>query len=214
MSSPLPNVGPSPTPSPIRELSLAELIRDRGAPLIEALEAVVTGATSHADSTASWALATAVELNLGHDRSLAVRETARLHEVGKLYAGADLLARPEEALGPTDLRRVHEHAEAGSRLAEGAGVPSEACVWLRHALERYDGAGLPDRLHGAAIPLESRIIRVACAFATSLPRAAESPEWRYSPRILALTELRARGGGELDRGVVETLAAVVERIAG
>ena len=86
-----------------------------------------------------------------------------------------------------------------------------ACGWLRYSLERYDGTGQPDGLFGGAIPLESRIIRTACAFATGLSSAALSDEWSGAPSVLALAEVRAAAGTALDRGAVEALAAVLQR---
>jgi HD-GYP domain-containing protein (c-di-GMP phosphodiesterase class II) len=216
MSSPPPNADPSPAPSgatPAGDESEtpAELVRERGEPLLDALEERVPGSRSHADATASWALAISVELGLGRERSLAVRETARLHDVGKVYAEAELLERPAQELDADAARRLDGHAAIGSRLAEGAGVPAAACGWLRYSRERYDGGGLPDGLFGGAIPLESRIIRTACAFATRLARAGSSPEWGAAPALLAIAELRAAAGTALDRGAVEALAAVLDR---
>jgi HD-GYP domain-containing protein (c-di-GMP phosphodiesterase class II) len=216
MSSLPRNADPSPALNPAAGEDfrlLADLVRERGEPLLEALETRLPGSRPHSDATASWALAIAVELGLGRERSLAIRETARLHDVGKVYAHADLLTRPEDELDHEQLHELHAHAALGSRLAEGAGVPPAACGWLRYSLENYDGTGQPDGLFGGAIPLESRIIRTACSFAAATSRAAGSREWSGAPALLAIAQLRAVAGTQLDRGAVEALATVIDRRA-
>lgn len=200
------------TPSEVRpEELVAPLTRERGEPLVTALEEAFPGARAHADATASWALAIAVERGLERERCLAVREAARLHDVGWVYVPDELAARPFEELSAEEARRVEAHADAGGRLAEGAGVPAPACVWLRHSRERYDGEGVPEGLFGGAIPVESRIIRTACAFDAALDRATRSPDPPPDPRAAAIESLRAAAGSELDPQAVEALARILAR---
>jgi HD-GYP domain-containing protein (c-di-GMP phosphodiesterase class II) len=179
--------------------------------LLDALTQRLPGAREHAEGAASWALAIAVELGLEREGCLAIRETARLHDVGKVYADAELLALPESELDAEQAARLDRHAEAGSRLAQGAGIPAEACGWLRSARERYDGAGIPDGLFGGAIPLASRIIRAACAFELELAAASKLADPEESPSGAAVMRLHSLAGTEIDRGAVEALAAVLER---
>lgn len=214
MSLPHPNDAPSPEPAEGVNADVAALTRERGAPLLEGLEERIPGSREHADGTASWALAIAVELGLEPERCLAVREAARLHEIGNLYTDAELLAKLPDQLSDDDARRVEAHAEAGGRLAEGAGVPSAPCIWIRHSRERFDGSGVPDGLYGGAIPIESRIIRAACAFETSLHRIEHAPERPKRPSSTALAELQAAAGTELDPATVEALVRILARASG
>ncbi len=208
MSSDLPSDAPSPEPN-IGDF--AEQIRERGEPLLVALEERIPGSLARAEAAATWALVIAVDLGLGRERSMAVREATRLSEIGKVYADAELLSKPEAELSAEQRRRLDGHGAIGSSLAEGAGVPPEACGWIRYSRERYDGGGEPEGLFGGAIPLESRIISTARAFEACLERASNSPEGSAVPMVLAVTELRAAAGTELDRGAVEALAAAVGR---
>ncbi len=214
MSSDPPSAAPSDAnPAETAGPALADDVARLGEPLLDALGKRLPSAPKHAAATSSWALAIAVELGLDRDRCLAIRETARLHDIGKVYAAAGLLAVPETDLDDEGRRRLDAHAEAGFRLAQGAGLPSEACGWLRHTRERYEGGGLPDGLFGGAIPLESRIIRAACAFDVELSRAAGSGS-DQPPSNVAIAKLRARTGTELDRGTVEALGSVLQRTTG
>lgn len=216
MSSPPPNGDPSPAPSGTGASGGAAtgggevpaLIAERATPLLQALEQRLPGSLRHADGTASWALAISAELGLDRARCLSVRETARLHEIGKLYAEAALLERPEEELSPQEHRRLDAGADAGSQLAAGAGVPAAACAWIRHSRERFDGSGVPDGLFGGAIPLESRIIRTACAFDRAL---AGGSEGSATAPAGALTAISGSAGTELDPQTVEALSRVLAR---
>ena len=169
MSSDRPSGDPSPAPSVgggDPDSDLARIARGRGASLLEALEERAPGSRQHADATASFAFALAVELGQARGRAEAIREAARLHEVGGIYGG--------------------DHA-AGAQLARGAGVPDVACEWIAATGERFDGEG-PRGLAGEQISLEARIIRAACACdragadAEALRTAADQ---ELDPRVVA-----------------------------
>ena len=197
-------------PAPNLEPGLAALVGTRGATLLDGLERHLPGSRDHADGTASYAFAAAVELGLERGHAEAVRETARLHEVGKVYVPAAVLAKLPEELTPEESAQVESHFAKGAELARGAGVPDPAAAWIEAAGERYDGAGLGGLARGQ-VPLESRIVRAACAFDRALAAgAATSPAERHRA---AIQELRSAAGSELDPLVVEVLASIVERAA-
>jgi putative two-component system response regulator len=216
MSSQPHSGGPSPEAEPSAgsgggALSEATETRLRGEPLLDGLEAHIPGAREHADATAAYAFAVAVEIGIGREECELIRETARLHDVGKLYLPAWMLAEPPGQLSDSEREQLHSHEELGQKVALGAGAPEAACAWILHCRERFDGSG-PGGLAGEGIPLASRIIRVACAYETLLAeQPAETPD---EARHAALAWLRAAGGAELDPALVEALARVVQRAAG
>jgi len=143
MSSDHPTEDPSsPADPPVDDPALAEVIREHGEPLLEAIEAELPGSTDRADAAGAYALATAVGLGFTRIQAELCRQTARLADVGKIY-------------GPVDI-----HHEAGAQLARGAGVPGIACEWLLGVAEHYDRSGLGEQ-SGAEIPVFSRIVRAA-----------------------------------------------------
>ena len=186
----------------------ADLVRERGSDLLEALEARLPGSRAHGDRAASWALAMAVEMALDRERALALRETGRLHAIGMLYLPNELLGRAEWELGAEDLRRYDEQADFAARLAAGAGIPPAPTAWLAHWRERYDGRGRLGLL-GGAIPAESRVIRTACAYDACLEsaRAAGDPD----PGGRARSWLAGLAGAELDPAAIAALEAVLNR---
>ena len=193
------------------ELSLATLIRARGAAVLQGLEHHLPGSHHHADGTASYTFAAAVELGLERDHAEAVRETARLHEIGKIYVPRSALEKHAHELTPDERALLSSHFAYGAELARGAGIPQEACEWLHATQERFDGRG-PAGLAGEMIPLESRIIRVACTCdaltSTSVNGAPVSQR-----HLLVIGELQRASGHELDPRVIDALSSVLGRAA-
>ena len=77
---------------------------------------------------------------------------------------------------------------------------------MRHAHERWDGDGYPDRLRRDDIPLASRII-FACdaynAMTSDRPYRDALRPW------LAVSELREGAGGQFDPDVVDALVSAL-----
>ncbi len=196
------------------EFSLASLVRMRGASLVDALEAHLPGSREHAEATASYAFAIAVEL--GHDRSHAelVREAAKLHDVGKVYVPRELLMTDPSKLSPDRRAEFERHHEAAHGLARGAGIPEQVCGWILRVREQFDGHG-PEGLTADGIPIESRIARVACAcdLVLSTPAFASDGPALGGRRRMVLEELRGGAGSILDPRVVDAMVAVLERAA-
>ena len=210
-----PSGAPSRDAEPADEASdpdLADLVRERGAVLLDALDAHWRGAREHADATASYAFGAAVELRFERESAEAIREAARLHEAGMIYVPSEVLsARPEDrdAAGQALIEAQPGYA---AELARGAGVPARACEWIAATAERFDGRG-PAGLAGERVPLEARIIRVACACDRVL--TAPRPHPQASPaehRATAFATLHASGGRELDPRVVAALTGMLDRI--
>lgn len=206
--SDVPSPGTDPLPS---ERALAALVRMRGAPLLDALEHHYEGSREQAEAASAYAFVAAVELGMPRADSEVTREAAKLHDVGRVYVPAEVLAKPAWRRSRDEGAHVQAHHEWGAELARGAGVPDQICEWIRAGGERYDGRG-PRGVAGAAIPLQSRISRVAYACYAALTHSAEEPEQAdpTHPRR-AGDVLRASAGHELDPGVVEALASALER---
>src|SRR5688572_838330 len=196
MSSDPLNAGRSPTADePPADRGLAELVRLRGAPLLEALESHLPGSRDHADATGSYAFAAAVGVGLDRAAAELCRETAKLHDVGMVYVPAGAMRVSFESWDAEQRAAFDAHYEAGARLALGAGIPDDVCGWLLQIRERFDGAG-PDGLAGDAIPVAARLTRAACAADTVLAFAKES-ESLEERRVRAAALLRGAAGAEL-----------------
>jgi HD-GYP domain-containing protein (c-di-GMP phosphodiesterase class II) len=206
-----PSGGPSPAaddPGREPELGLASVVRLRGIALIEALERHVPGAREHAEAAGSYAFAAAARLGLERGRAEAIREAAKLHDIGLVYIGANTLLKGAEQLDEDERGALALHPETGAQLAHGAGIPDEVCEWLRRWGENFDGSGAGG-FAGEDIPLESRIIHAACRCDAALAAPAPGPGREEA----AASHLRGLAGSVLDPGVAETIAAVLDRSA-
>ena len=196
------------------EPGLAACVKAGGSELLDAVERHLPSSRDHADGTAAYAFAAAVELELERHHAEAVREAARLHEVGNVYVPAAVLAKPPGELTPEDRALLDSRFASGAELARGAGIPDRVCEWIGALGERFDGSG-PAGLAGERIPIESRVVRVACACDTALAAPVPAPGGA-SPderRRIAVHALHAAAGYELDPRVTAALAAMLERAA-
>ena len=102
-----------------------------------------------------------------------------------------------------DVERVsiENHVQTGRSILAAAGLEEEA-VWVYHHHEHVDGSGYPDGIGGSAIPLESRVIRVADAFEAM---TGSRPYSSARPPDDAFAELVRGVGTQFDATCVEAL---------
>jgi diguanylate cyclase (GGDEF)-like protein len=158
----------------------------------------------HVQSVAEAAVAVGGALGLGGEALEELRLAARLHDVGKLAIPDTVLQKP----GPLDVEEwtfIKEHTVIGERILAAAPPWKRVASIVRATHERWDGAGYPDGLADAAIPLAARIIAVCDAFsAMTSPR----PYRDEVTRDAALEELRLCSGTQFDPEVVEVFCRV------
>jgi HD-GYP domain-containing protein (c-di-GMP phosphodiesterase class II) len=160
----------------------------------------------HSDDVVDLSHAVGELLGLGSASLLELEFAARLHDVGKIQVPDAVLNKPGP-LEPHENEVIRCHATWGSEtLSRIPGLEAVATI-VRFHHERWDGAGYPDGLSGARIPLASRIISVCDAYGAMTRdrpyRAALDPRE-------ALGEIRAGSGTQFDPAVVQ---ALVEALA-
>ena len=118
----------------------------------------------HAAATSVYAADLAHEMKLDDTHSDRLRMAGLLHNIG-------LFGLPEEMLLATGQlnsiarSRLDEHAARGEEALSAISEFKEIASWVRWHHERPDGRGYPDKLRGAWIPLEAKILSVAQAYA-------------------------------------------------
>jgi HD-GYP domain-containing protein (c-di-GMP phosphodiesterase class II) len=126
---------------------------------------------------------------------------ARLHDVGKIGV-PDAVLRKQGPLEGAEWEIMRQHPAWGAEmLCRVPGLKRVSRI-VRHAHERWDGEGYPDRLRREDIPLASRII-LACdaynAMTSDRPYRDALRPW------IAVSELREGAGGQFDPDVVDAL---------
>src|SRR3954454_12246284 len=191
-----------------REDSVVAARRAALAMATAALDARDPDTAEHSDEVVMLCDALAARLGIeGRDREHLLT-AARLHDVGKVAGPHEILAKPA-TLDPREWEIMREHTVTGERIL--CSVPELAPVApiVRHAHERYDGAGYPDGLAGDEIPLASRVILCADAF-----HAIRSDRPYRAARSVdeALQELLANAGRQFDPDVAASLVSGVQDV--
>ncbi len=131
---------------------------------------------------------------------------AVLHDVGKIGIPDGVLLKPGR-LDAAELAVMRAHTTAGAAILAGSGHAllqlAEAVALTHH--ERWDGAGYPRGLRGAAIPLSGRIVAVADVFDALTYARPYKAAW---PVADAVAEIAWQAGRQFDPAVVAAFLAV------
>jgi GAF domain-containing protein len=160
---------------------------------------------THSDEVVRLARMVGERMGLGQDQLHELEFAARLHDVGKIGIPDAVLRKPGPLEGAEwEIMRQHP-AWGADMLRRVPGLKRVAWV-VRHAHERWDGDGYPDRLRESDIPLASRII-LACdaynAMTSDRPYRDALRPW------VAISELREGAGGQFDPEVVDALVGAL-----
>ena len=157
----------------------------------------------HIERVSRYSTLLAYHVGLDADRCELIRLASPLHDIGKIGISDRILLKPG-ALSREERRAMEDHAELGHVLLAGSGQAllelAAEIAWTHH--ERFDGAGYPRGLAGAAIPIEGRIVAVADVFDALTSERVYRPE---VPVREALTLMRAGRATQFDPGVLDLL---------
>lgn len=168
--------------------------------LVHALEAKDAYTSGHSNRVSRYAVKTAVRLGLTDTRLEQLRLGGELHDIGKIGTREDILNKPG-ALTAEEFEHIKTHTVLGERiLAPFFGESRMVLDIVRSHHERMDGAGFPDGVPAATLPLEARIVAVVDAFDAMTTNRAYRPS--RSPGE-AFDELRRCAHSHFDADVVE-----------
>jgi HD-GYP domain-containing protein (c-di-GMP phosphodiesterase class II) len=160
------------------------------------------------DGVAEMAPAIAMGLGVPKDETEAARQTALLHDVGKVAIPDEILHKPGP-LTESEWEFMRRHTLIGERIISAAPALATVAKIVRSTHERFDGGGYPDGLAGEGIPLIARVVAVCDAYdAMVTKRSYQEP----CDRASAIAELKRCAGGQFDPGVVKAFVGVLEAI--
>ncbi len=190
------------------------LLEENALEAVQSLNATVDAKDSytagHSQRVQQIALRVGEELGLTSERLDALRFAGLFHDIGKLRVPDAILAKPG-ALTPEEYELIKRHPEDGATIIGHIGRLREAVPVIRHHHERWDGTGYPDRLAGAAIPVEASVVGLADAW------DAMTTERPYSGALSverAAEEIRNGRGTQFSPDVVDAFFAVLRRRPG
>lgn len=147
------------------------------------------------------------KLGLAEDELEVLGYVARVHDVGMLAVGDDLVLSSRRWT-EQERRRVETHPRDGVRVLQPIEFASRANEIILSHHEYFDGHGYPRGLSGEEIPLAARILAVVDAFeAMTLGR----PYRDAIPEAEALAEVKRCSGTQFDPRVVKEFERLIAR---
>jgi len=153
----------------------------------------------HQQRVAQLARSIAQELELDADRIDGLRLGATIHDIGKIYLPAEILAKPAK-LTDIEYELIKSHAQVGYDILKDIEFPWPIADIAHQHHERLDGSGYPQGLKGDEICLEARIVAVADVVEAM---ASHRP---YRPSLgvdAALQEIKSKRGKFYDPDAVD-----------
>ncbi len=114
----------------------------------------------HQQRVSRLACAIGQEMGLKSEQIHVIRIASLLHDLGKIFIPAEILAKPGE-LSEVEFSMVKAHPDADYQILKTIDFSCAIAEIVYQHHERLDGSGYPLGLKGDAIHLESKIIAVA-----------------------------------------------------
>jgi HD-GYP domain-containing protein (c-di-GMP phosphodiesterase class II) len=171
---------------------------------VRAIDARDPYTARHSEKVAGYAVALAHALDLPPADCQRIHLAGLLHDVGKVGLERSILHKPGK-LTDAEWAQVREHPALSAHIIGAVSRFAPYVAGARHHHERFDGAGYPDGLAGAAIPLDARILAVADAY------DAMTSDRSYRPALShdeAIRRLEADAGVQFDPACVRVFAAL------
>jgi HD-GYP domain-containing protein (c-di-GMP phosphodiesterase class II) len=153
-------------------------------------------------------MAPAIAMGLGVPKGETemARQTALLHDVGKVAIPDEILHKPGP-LTESEWDFMKRHTVIGERIISAAPALATVARIVRSTHEHFDGSGYPDGLSGEAIPLIARVVAVCDAYDAMVTKR---PYQEACDRSHAIAELQRCAGAQFDPGVVKAFVSVLE----
>lgn len=162
---------------------------------------------SHAAQVATYAVAIAEEMALPPERVEIVRQSAYLHDIGKIAIPESILHKPDK-LTDDEYAFIKKHAEIGADFIETSHGLRHLAPFIRYHHERWDGKGYPDGLAGDEIPLEARILNVCDSIEAM---ASDRPYHQAMSTGEIVDEVVRCAGTQFDPAVAKAFIRIAER---
>jgi putative two-component system response regulator len=178
--------------------------------LANAVEAKDVQTEHHCERLALLAGRLGMRIGLEPAELDAVTYGALLHDVGKIGVPDHILAK-QGPLTEDEWALVRRHPEIGERICAPLRSFAAFGPIIRHHHERWDGAGYPGALRGAAIPIGARIVGIVDAF----DAITHDRPYRHARTLdHALESLAAEAGHHFDPDLTRVFADEIALMAG
>jgi putative nucleotidyltransferase with HDIG domain len=187
--------------------AIQQLNNDLFATLAKVFDAHDPYVGGHAAQVAAYAVAIAQEMQLPTDRIEIIRQSAYLHDIGKIAIPDAILHKPDR-LTEQEYQFVKKHSDIGADFVDTSLGLKHLAPFIRHHHERWDGAGYPQGLAAEEIPLEARILNI-CDSVEAM--ASDRPYHRAMSVTQIIEEVNRCAGRQFDPQVVAAFIRVTEQ---
>lgn len=160
----------------------------------------------HQKRVASLTRALSRKIGLSQDRTEGVFVAATLHDIGKIYVPAEILAKPG-LLTPVEYNLIKEHARLGYEILKSIEFPWPVAEIVYQHHEHLDGSGYPRGLKGEEILLEARILCVA-DFVEAI--SSHRPYRVALGSKVAIADIHSESGRFFDSAIVDACVNLFE----
>lgn len=184
---------------------VSEVIIERQRAAVDALLATThslnPAVALHQQAAGLLAARMAREAGLSEELIVAVELSGYVHDIGLNGVDPRIIDK-EEPLTEDEVRILQLHPYRGAVILERIPCLAAWAHIVRSHHERVDGSGYPDRLSGAEIPFESRLLAVADSFVSM----TTTQRWRGIVSPFAAVQEIVRGvGSQYDEDAVQSL---------
>jgi len=174
--------------------------------LVNSLEAKDAYTKGHSEQVAYYTVLMGKKMGLSERELEALRNTAYLHDLGKLGIKDSILLKPTR-LTPEEMQIIRRHSAITVEILEPLNMRKEELDACLYHHERMDGKGYPKGLRGEEIPRYARMIAVADAFSAMI---SERPYSKAMEKEEAMAELKRNAGTQFDPEIVDVFSRSLE----
>lgn len=114
----------------------------------------------HVENTVHYATEIARAMDLPREEVELVRQTAMLHDLGKIGISENILLKKGK-LTRSEFEEIKRHPQIGADIIRPVHFLHNLIPFIFYHHERWDGKGYPSSLKGEEIPIGARIIAIA-----------------------------------------------------
>ncbi|MDH3215209.1 MAG: ATP-binding protein [Candidatus Krumholzibacteria bacterium] len=159
----------------------------------------------HEELINSYLLRVARKVGLSDEAVTRLHFVLNVYDLGLSKVGYHIIKNPKD-ISPKDREEIQKHTILGNEMLSSIETDTEVRSIVLYHHENFDGSGYPGNLHGEAIPIEARIVRVADALRALM---SERPYQRKYTWSEALEILKHRSGTFFDPRVIDALFEVI-----
>lgn len=153
----------------------------------------------HSYRVEEYAVMVGKKLDFDHEKMLALRTAAILHDIGKIAIDYSIINKPAK-LTDSEYEEVKRHPAIGYRILSSSGIFCDVANIVIAHHERIDGKGYPKGLKGDEISQSAKIISVCDAYDAMI---SERPYREPLSKEEAIEELIAGKNKQFDEDIVD-----------